>query len=501
MPESSAGAQTTDDLPRRGFFARIAHDKTLENVTLFVIVLNAVWMFIDVEWNHDSLRQNGVLPLEPWSTVVENYFCGYFTVEIVIRFFGFRTCLSCCKDAWFMFDLALVILMVLETWVLPLIELAGGGGSDLSDLSPLRLLRLLRLSRLARFMRFFPELLTLVRGMARAMQSVAWILLFLLIVTYVFAIIFTSQLGTPGYTPPPDSEDQTAPELFSDMGSGMMSLFTHGILGDNLHYFLLTLQQDSVLLMWCGMIFMILCGISLLNMLIGILCQVIADSSEEEAKAQEQATLERLLQELFEAADVNGDGEISAEEWSLVASSDKCLQLLKRLQLDERKPVATRLAELQSTIFGGGEGSDSEAELEGLNISIDQFKSQVLDLRKDAKIGHFDLRRLETRIQREDHVIESKLVKLHAEIEQLLRPREGDKPGPESPRKSSSMSPKKSVTRHLLPGQPEEAQPLPGQPEEEAAPAQPLKPGWLREVPTPVLLDVLRSRAGELWQL
>ena len=58
-----------------------------------------------------------------------------------------------------------------------------------------------------RFMRFFPELLTLVRGMARAMQplgpaqsgasaaelrlrhfrSVAWVLLFLLIVTYIFA--------------------------------------------------------------------------------------------------------------------------------------------------------------------------------------------------------------------------------------------------------------------------------------------------------------------------
>eukprot|EP00439_Symbiodinium_sp_Y106_P031899 s4000_g3.t2 len=356
----------------------------------------------DVEWNHVTLMVNGKLPLEPVSTVVENCFCCYFSLEIFIRFFGAKTWCSCCKDLWFLFDLTLVILMVLETWVLPLVALATGGGPDISGLSSLRLLRLLRLTRpLAgvdqslikgskarhgaglvhgmdgrdgrfqwdrrerggegapevRFMRFFPELLTLVRGMARAMQSVAWVLLFLLIVTYIFAIVFTSQLGTPNYQRPPelvDAEDPLAPELFSDMFASMMSL--------------------------------------------------------------------------FEAADRNGDGRIAEEDPTLMLTPltttlvRRCLQLLERLQVDARKPVAERLSELQATIFRGAadyddeEDTNAEAERNRVYLDFDQFQSQVLDLRKDAEIGHFDLRRLEIK----DRLLKTRLAKLQADLRHVL---------------------------------------------------------------------------------
>ncbi|CAE7244692.1 Cacna1d [Symbiodinium pilosum] len=478
-------------------------------------------MVVDVEWNHVALTVNGKLPLDPWSTVVENCFCCYFTLEIFIRFFGFKPWYSCCRDPWFMFDLALVILMVLETWVLPLVELLGSGGPDMSGLSTLRLLRLLRLTRMVRFMRFFPELLTLVRGMVRAMQSVAWILLFLLIVTYVFAIIFTSQLGTPNYTRPPDlidAEDPLAPELFSDMGSSMMSLFTHGILGDNLHYFLITLREDSIPLMWLGIVFLVLCGISLLNMLIGILCQVIADSSEEEAKAREQTDLERLLLELFQAADTNGDGAISEEEWSRVASSGRCQRLLQRLDLDERKPVADRLSELQKTIFGGIRDDDDSEELAGKKVFLDfdQFQSQVLDLRKNAGIGPFDLRRLETKVQQKDRLLGVRLAGLQADLRQILRDELPSSPGKTPTQEKLLVQEFEEPEWAVLPGTAEEP-PLPERPRTPAVPngMQPVLPGqleevevqaeapktkreWLREVPTELLIDVLQSRVRGL---
>lgn len=525
--------------PPAGVLGRIAEDKYFETATLLVIVVNAWWMFVDVEWNHVTLMVNGKLPLEPVSTVVENCFCCYFSLEIFIRFFGAKTWCSCCKDLWFLFDLTLVILMVLETWVLPLVALATGGGPDISGLSSLRLLRLLRLTRMVRFMRFFPELLTLVRGMARAMQSVAWVLLFLLIVTYIFAIVFTSQLGTPNYQRPPelvDAEDPLAPELFSDMFASMMSLFTHGILGDNLHFFLITLREESVALMWLAIVFLVLCGISLLNMLIGILCQVIADSSEEEEKEREQADLDTLLRRLFEAADRDGDGRIAEEEWARVASSSRCLQLLARLQVDARKPVAERLSELQATIFRGAaaddddEDTNAEADRNKVYLDFDQFRSQVLDLRKDAEIGHFDLRRLEIKVAEKDRLLKTRLAKLQADLRHVLDvPADAPIPAPSAGSEAAGklvLEDVEAEDQELL------APPLPQRPSTPAMPAgtQPVLPGqlevvdfdevpeanpepppaagsatsgkdWIREVPTALLIDTLQSRATNSWRL
>merc|ERR1719223_1947067 len=102
----------------------------------------------------------------------------------------------------------LVLFMVIETWVLEIVNLVmgGGGGGILAKFSALRLLRLLRLTRMARLMREVPELLTLVKGMINATRAVSFILMFLLLCMYVFAIIFTAQLG-----------DNFAPERFYEL--------------------------------------------------------------------------------------------------------------------------------------------------------------------------------------------------------------------------------------------------------------------------------------------
>ena len=76
------------------------------------------------------------------------------------------------KDAWFKFDSALVLLMVVETWVTPLLFLITGTSGAGLPTGPLRLLRLLRLSRMARLMRSLPELVTMVKGMLRASGGV-----------------------------------------------------------------------------------------------------------------------------------------------------------------------------------------------------------------------------------------------------------------------------------------------------------------------------------------
>merc|ERR1712032_1661634 len=117
---------------------------------------------------------------------------------------GFRRKLNCCCDSWFVFDGLLVMCMVAETWLLPLIAMLssedgeGGDSGPLSTFSGFRLLRLLRLARMTRLMRAVPEIVILFKGMLHAARATFFIILFLLMAIYVFAIVFVSVLGSPG---------------------------------------------------------------------------------------------------------------------------------------------------------------------------------------------------------------------------------------------------------------------------------------------------------------
>merc|ERR1712172_159917 len=140
-----------------------------------VIVANAVWIGVDTEWNHENLRTDDGLPLEPLSIVVENFFCVYFTVEVLIRFGSYREKKLCFFDPWFVFDSCLVGCMIFETWIMGVIVKAivkSDGSGGVGPLSALRLLRLLRLARMGRLMRFVPELGKLVKGIIKAARSV-----------------------------------------------------------------------------------------------------------------------------------------------------------------------------------------------------------------------------------------------------------------------------------------------------------------------------------------
>merc|ERR1712032_1547454 len=146
---------------------------------------------------------------------------------------GFRRKLNCCCDSWFVFDGLLVMCMVAETWLLPLIAMLssedgeGGDSGPLSTFSGFRLLRLLRLSRMSRLLRAVPELMILLKGVLHAARATFFVLLFLLLCTYVFAIVFTSVLGNPGA----ESDGEV---MFASIGDAMMTLWSNGVLGDNL---------------------------------------------------------------------------------------------------------------------------------------------------------------------------------------------------------------------------------------------------------------------------
>jgi voltage-gated sodium channel len=170
----------------------VARHGIFEKVTLTVIVLNVVWMMIDIDFNKHQ-------PPEVQYVIMDNFFCVFFCTELTIRFCAFAVKSDVCRDGWFVFDSFLVWLLVAETWVVDVIlPLAGVdvAAAGFGDLAILRLLRLLRLTRIGRLMRVVPELLILIKGMVKSIRSVCLTFVLLFIITYVFAILL-KQLAEP----------------------------------------------------------------------------------------------------------------------------------------------------------------------------------------------------------------------------------------------------------------------------------------------------------------
>lgn len=446
-------------------FARLERFNVFQFTTLGIIFLNAIWIFIDVQYNHDKLAdEQGRTPLSPGDTVVENIFGVYFFLELLIRFLAYKRTIYCFKDAWFVFDFVLVTLMVVDQWIIPIIQLLStdSSGAALKNLASLRLLRLLRITRMARLMRFFPELMTLVRSIVNALQAVMWIFLFLAFAMYFFAIVFTVIYTDNSYVPPAGANDYnpTGPMLFTDLGSSMFTLLTIGVLGDNINYTLQQIKQDKPVMQWIFILWIVVSNITLLNMLIGVLCQVIDDSSKEEEEARMLSELKNCLESAFKEIDESGDGLITEEEWSHIRDSDKVRQKLVQLGLEESQ-LEERLHQMQESIFGVKDEDDPSADSgEKITLNFDEFVDKVLDLRWDTPASALDIEMLKASWRAEDSAIQAKLISIEDSIYEIA---------------AANANP--ALRFEDLDAAPTEA--------------------WLHDVPTKLLVEVLQSRIDQ----
>eukprot|EP00434_Breviolum_minutum_P003188 symbB.v1.2.002806.t1/scaffold91.1/size338584/11 len=190
-----------DEFPSEAVFRKdsrwthIVEHNWFERIGLAMIYLNALWIAIDIDYNKALV----IMDAEVGFIVVEIVFGLYFTIELYCRYMAYIKTRYALKDAWFVFDLLLVFIMVTETWLMPLINIviegiAGTGagfGRSASVLRVLKVLRVLRTARIVRVARYMPELMILIKGLLVAARSVFFTLVLLLLITYIFSITFT----------------------------------------------------------------------------------------------------------------------------------------------------------------------------------------------------------------------------------------------------------------------------------------------------------------------
>jgi len=289
---------TQDQYYDTGCFQAIAKSSLFENVTFMVIALNALWIAVDCDYNDAQLLIDAHLVFQ----VVENVFCTFFFFELLIRFMAFRKKRFCLKDFWFVFDFLLVCTMVIETWVFTLVMMFAEDpdaiNSSVGSWSILRLVRLvkiLRMARVARLLRMIPELVVILRGMNAAFRSVGFFILLTVIILYVFGVGFTQAAKST----------ELGSSVFRSVPSAMNYLLLEGMLP--LYSPIVNTCTEVHPAYWPAiMIFILLASVTVMNMLIGVLVEVVRTVAATEKEGMTVAHVTHQLKEVMEAFQTGG---------------------------------------------------------------------------------------------------------------------------------------------------------------------------------------------------
>lgn len=336
---------------QKGCCQYIARSAWFQNLTVGIVMFNAVYIGVDSDYNTSHNIYDADLGFQACS----QFFCVYFTFELVVRFLAFETKRNCLKDGWFKFDTFLVVTMIMDVWmIMPALKVmsglaeAGGGGKVTIPTQPLRMLRLFKLSRMARLMRAFPELVTMIKGLGRAMRAISSSMILVGIMVYTWAILLHMLLK---------EEDEFNAEMhaelaldFSTITNCMWCLLLDGTLMLDGTPWVMTalLYSKQANMVFAGVSFVtfsLLSALLILQMLIGVLCDVVSRVGQEQ---RDSAAIGLVKQELLADLQMcdNGDGKITQLELFKVMKNPNSRALLKKLNINR-----LFLMELQKMMF------------------------------------------------------------------------------------------------------------------------------------------------------
>jgi len=319
------------DYKEHGLSAKLVKHPRFESMTLIMIVVNSLWLGVEADYNKEP-----ILCQAPWVfQVVDNIFCIYFTVELMVRFFALQHKARALRYGPFLLDTFLVIVMVWETWVQVFVYLllqreTGMGGLLKSALS-LRVLRIVRVLRVLRASRSMPVLLTFIDGMVKGVKAVATSMVLLIGVIYIFAILFTQLLGD---TPPFQSS-------FGTVLTSMHFLFLTALCSIDKNFIIQML--DAGWMCWLIWLFFILvANLTIMRMLTGVILSLVQDVNGQN---KDHGRKLEMMRAICTMVDQNNDDRISREEFKNLANHPDLMERLIESGVDLGFFVKTMLEE------------------------------------------------------------------------------------------------------------------------------------------------------------
>jgi len=225
------------------FLYNLKESRIFQVIVVLIIIINAITIGVNTYNLSQFIRQ--VLNYIDYSITI------FFVIEILIRFIAEPKKLNFFKNGWNVFDTLIVLLSLVP----------------IPNNSSFLLLRLLRVFRVLRLISVVPELKKIIEALLSSVTRVFYVGLLLFIILYIYATIGSILFSTD------------IPERWGDVGVSMITLFQ--VLTMSSWEQVMLPLQDLYWWAWSYFFsFIIICGITMLNLLIAILVDVVINQKK-----------------------------------------------------------------------------------------------------------------------------------------------------------------------------------------------------------------------------
>lgn len=228
-------------------FLKIRENNFFEAFVISVILISAI--AVGFRTYEESFNPEIYLYL----SYLDYFITSVFLVEILIRLAAEKKTLNFFKSSWNVFDFIIVAISLVP----------------IESLDSILLARLVRVFRLLRLVSFIPQFRILIESFITAIPRVSYILLFMFVEFYIFAAIGSILFS------------EISPLHWGNVGLAMLTLFQTATLEGwpDLMYQSLEVQRFSWIFF---VIFIILNSLVFMNMIIGVIIDVIVKANENE---------------------------------------------------------------------------------------------------------------------------------------------------------------------------------------------------------------------------
>jgi hypothetical protein len=222
-------------------------------------------------------------------------------------------------------------------------------------LNVFKLLKVARMARLVRLVRAIPELMVLIKGMVMAARSVLLTMMLLSLIIYVFGIALRTLT----------QDTDVGKRYWTNVPVSMKTLLLHGCFLEELP----TVVNETSELHWSlgviVVIFALLASLTVMNLLVGVLCEVVSCVAAIEKETVQVNFVKAKVQETLRDVDCADDANICRLDFERVLAQPVAARALQDVGVD-----VVGLVDFADFIFSSKN-----------SISFEDFMETVLQLR------------------------------------------------------------------------------------------------------------------------
>lgn len=370
------------------FLRWLIFQRSFESFVMSLILVNVVIVGVEVDMSA-RLPSNEIPML---FITLDRVFTVIFLLELMLKL-----CVLSCSEffggpdrTWNIFDLLIISISVIEMFLSVFSSLG-----KLISASHLRMLRVLRLARAfrgiraMRLLRFIASLRTLMYSIVNTLRSLAWTVLLLVMIFYIFGVAFTQAISdhcrdeaigvTGDVNAVPQCSSQTINAQWLSLPRSMLTLFksaTNGIAWGDVAD---PLFEVSFFLVVVFIIYFAFTFFAVLNVVTGVFCHTAIESANSDkdiairVQLNQQQSYVRAIKGMFRDIDADGSNSITIDEFERTLDDERMKAYLASIDVDTVDAW---------TLF-----SLIDKDMSGC-IDVEEFVTGCLNLRGSAKALH-----------------------------------------------------------------------------------------------------------------